>query len=331
MCSGESSTIACVASRRRPSRWNSSIQYAALAMKNSRTGPESGPSKLNGFAPLRGVACAEELRGELAHVVPVRAEVVVDHIENDADPDGVSRVDEAAKVIGGAVKPRRCVQADAVVSPAECAGEIGDRHECDRRDAERRQVRESRGGGGPSSFRCEGPDVHLVEYLAVGPSARARRCQSSRKRMNPRLATAHAGRRAGSATRDQGTVPDRRRAESGSVSHRGCPRRTRRSTRPAPQRVQVRDRPPHDLDTRPDRRPDAEVAPFAIRLHTDRITTYEIDADHGRPQVQIGCPPHGFFSSKAFHSKVRGCPFQRKFCEPVASRRDSRHTPQNPL
>src|SRR5947209_13252182 len=38
MCSEDVSKICCVASRRSPSKWNSSIQYAAFARKNSRTG-----------------------------------------------------------------------------------------------------------------------------------------------------------------------------------------------------------------------------------------------------------------------------------------------------
>ncbi len=45
-CSAEPSCIACTASMRRPSKWNSSIQYSALWMKKLRTVRLPGPSKL---------------------------------------------------------------------------------------------------------------------------------------------------------------------------------------------------------------------------------------------------------------------------------------------
>ena len=66
MCSGDRSKIACVASRRRPSRWNSSIQYPALASTNSRTGPASGPVEVEGRAPFGLIAIGEVVRRRIA-------------------------------------------------------------------------------------------------------------------------------------------------------------------------------------------------------------------------------------------------------------------------
>jgi hypothetical protein len=58
MCGSDRSAIDCVASSRSPSKWNSSIQYAALATKKSRTGRLCSPSKL--IAGPHSVAASEE-------------------------------------------------------------------------------------------------------------------------------------------------------------------------------------------------------------------------------------------------------------------------------
>ena len=62
--------------------------------------------------------------------------MIVDDVEDDADPERVGAIDEAAQIVGLAVKPRRREQRHAVVTPAEAAGEIRDRHHLDDGDAE---------------------------------------------------------------------------------------------------------------------------------------------------------------------------------------------------
>ena len=49
-------------------------------------------------------------------------------------------VHEAAEVVGRAVEPGRGEQVDAVVAPAEAAGEVGDRHDLEHGDPERGQL-----------------------------------------------------------------------------------------------------------------------------------------------------------------------------------------------
>ena len=52
------------------------------------------------LAPFGLVAVGEVVVGELAEVVAVRAEMVVDDVEDDAEAERVGAIDEAAKVVG---------------------------------------------------------------------------------------------------------------------------------------------------------------------------------------------------------------------------------------
>ena len=94
------------------------------------------PVEVDRLAPLGLAAVREVVFGELAEVVAVRAEVVIDHVEDDGEADTVGLVDEAAQIIRLAVETRRREHADAVVAPTEASGEVGDRHHLDARDAE---------------------------------------------------------------------------------------------------------------------------------------------------------------------------------------------------
>jgi pyridoxal biosynthesis lyase PdxS len=62
--------------------------------------------------------------------------VAVDHVEDDAHPEAVRRIDERAKVVRCAVEAARGKFVDTVVPPAELAGEVGHRHDLEQRDAE---------------------------------------------------------------------------------------------------------------------------------------------------------------------------------------------------
>ena len=55
--------------------------------------------------------------------------MVVDDVENHAQAMPMRGIDEAAEIVGRAVEPRRRKQIDAVVSPAEAALKLGDRHD----------------------------------------------------------------------------------------------------------------------------------------------------------------------------------------------------------
>ena len=122
--------------------WNSSIHARALARKNSRTGPEPGPSKLMAWPQSVWCRVGEVVRGELAEIVAVGAEVVVDDVEDDGEAVAMRLVHEAAQVVGLAVDMRGGEEVDAVIAPAEAAGELGDRHHLDARDPEIGEVAE---------------------------------------------------------------------------------------------------------------------------------------------------------------------------------------------
>ena len=122
-------------------------------------------------APLVRVAIGEVVGREAREIVPVGADVVVDHVEDHAQAQPVRGVDEAAQIVGAAVEPRRRPQVDAVVAPAEAAGEFRERHELDQRDAEVAQIRQPlrRRRVGPGLG--EGADVQLVDHLAARAAA----------------------------------------------------------------------------------------------------------------------------------------------------------------
>jgi hypothetical protein len=87
------------------------------------------------------------------------------HIEDDADTELMCAIDGRAQIVGAPVKMARRVPRDAVVSAAEVAVKLGDRHHLDDRDAEHEQTSELVEGSTPSALTRERSDVHLVEDL----------------------------------------------------------------------------------------------------------------------------------------------------------------------
>ena len=67
-------------------------------------------------------------------VASVGTEVVVNHVEDHAEPQRVCPVDEPAHVVRFAIIVMWSEQVHSVVSPAERAGELGDRHDLDHSD-----------------------------------------------------------------------------------------------------------------------------------------------------------------------------------------------------
>ena len=97
--------------------------------------------------------------------------MVVDDVEDDADPEGVRPIDEGAEVVGRAVEPGRREQVDAVVAPAEPAGEVVHGHDLDDGDAQIGEVRQLAARRCPGPLGREGADVQLVDDLALEPHA----------------------------------------------------------------------------------------------------------------------------------------------------------------
>lgn len=71
-------------------------------------------------------------------------------------------VDEGAGVVGRTVEARGGEGVDAVVPPAEIAGEFCDRHDLEERDAEPAEFRQLVHRGPPGSFAREGAKMHLI-------------------------------------------------------------------------------------------------------------------------------------------------------------------------
>ena len=116
--------------------WYSRIQWLALSMMKRRTMAEPGPSRLTPRPHGRDVPIGEVLAVERRQIRALGSEVVVDDVEHDRRGRAGAPRRRAAQIVGPAVCARRRVQADAVVSPVAHAGEICDRHQLDRRDAE---------------------------------------------------------------------------------------------------------------------------------------------------------------------------------------------------
>ena len=133
-----------------------------------------GTVEIDRLAPFVVVAIGEISRGEQFEIVSVRAEMVVDDVEDDGDPESMGAVDEAAKIHRSAVEPGRREEVDAVISPAEPAGEFRHGHNFEAGDTELGESRQLTRSGFPASVRGEGADMHLVddELLARPPAPR---------------------------------------------------------------------------------------------------------------------------------------------------------------
>ena len=124
------------------------------------------PVVVQRLAPLGGMPVGEVVPAEGLEEVPVRSDVVVDHVEDHAEAEGMGAVDEGPQVVRPAVEMRRGEEVDAVVAPAEAAGEFVDRHHVDHGDAEVLEEGQPVGRRRPAALRREGADMHLVEHLA---------------------------------------------------------------------------------------------------------------------------------------------------------------------
>ena len=114
--------------------------------------------------PWRRTVAVEEPRRVGVEVVSLRAEVVVDDVEEHHQAAGVRRRDQALQVLRRAVRGVGRERQHAVVAPVARAGEVGDRHQLDCRDAEVGEVVEPFDRGGKRPAGREGPDVELVDH-----------------------------------------------------------------------------------------------------------------------------------------------------------------------
>ncbi len=133
--------------------------------------PDLGPAEVDRLAPRRVPVVGEEVRRVGAEEVPLGTEVVVDDVEKDHQPAAVRGVDETGEGLGAAVGTVGREVEHPVIAPVTGAGEVGERHELDRGDAERRQMVELGLDPGEVARRREGADVQLVQHrLVPGPA-----------------------------------------------------------------------------------------------------------------------------------------------------------------
>ena len=93
-------------------------------MTNCRTGIALGAVEIDGVAPGRVVAIGE-IGAEVLEIVPLRAEMVVDHVEDHRQAVLMGGVDQPLQRRGPAVAVLHGVGIDAVVAPVAVAGETG--------------------------------------------------------------------------------------------------------------------------------------------------------------------------------------------------------------
>src|SRR4051812_2110318 len=124
------------------------------------------PVEVECVTPFRALA-AHVAWCEARQIVAVRSEMIVDNVEDHAEPFSVRGVYESAEIVRRPIEARWGEQVDAVVAPAEATWEIGDRHDFDRRNADVREVIEPLHRGAESPLRRKSPDMQLVEHLVA--------------------------------------------------------------------------------------------------------------------------------------------------------------------
>src|SRR5690606_1329725 len=97
-------------------------------------------------------------------VITVRAEMVVDHVENNAETAGMAGIDQPLEAIRSAVGMVRRVEVYSVVAPAAFAGKLRDRHELDVSDTQAYEVLQSLNCGIEGASSGEAADVQLVDH-----------------------------------------------------------------------------------------------------------------------------------------------------------------------
>ena len=93
--------------------------------------------------------------------------MVVNHVKDHSQPQRCARSTNLPHVVRRAVNVIRGEQVNSVVSPAELARELGDRHDLDRCHPQLDQPGQVLGRGVPGSLRGERSDVQFVINLAL--------------------------------------------------------------------------------------------------------------------------------------------------------------------
>jgi len=114
------------------------------------------------LAPGRLVA-VREIRAEVAQVIPLGPQMVVDHVQDHGQPRGVAGVDEVLEPLRAAVGMLHRENVRSVVSPVAIAWKLPDRHDFNRGYSQFNQVAKARDGCLEGSPAGEGADMDFVE------------------------------------------------------------------------------------------------------------------------------------------------------------------------
>ena len=163
-----------MASRRRASTWYSRHPEEGVADHEVAHRVAVGTVEVDRLPPGGAVAVGE-VGSEAAEVVPLRAEVVVDHVEDHRQPLAVAGIDQPLEPLRTAVAVLDGEGIDAVVAPVALPGELGHRHQLQGGHAQFQQVVEAGNDRGEGAGRGEGADVEFVDQVVLerqtGPGA----------------------------------------------------------------------------------------------------------------------------------------------------------------
>jgi len=114
-------------------------------------------------APWR-VRIGEEGRRIAAEIIPLRAEMIVDHVEEHHQPAQMGLVDQRLQVFGPAIGAVGRIPQHAVIAPAAASCEICQRHQFQRGDAGCREMIELVDHGAVGAFGREDADMGLDQH-----------------------------------------------------------------------------------------------------------------------------------------------------------------------
>jgi hypothetical protein len=115
-------------------------------------------------APRRVPGGVEERRRVGVEVIPLRSEVVVDHVEKHHEPPRVRGVDKRPQVVRSAVGGMRGIGQDAVIAPAAVARELRHRHDLDGGETRLHQRVKTIDRGAEGALGGECADVQLADH-----------------------------------------------------------------------------------------------------------------------------------------------------------------------
>src|SRR4051812_12749391 len=118
-------------------------------------------------APWRVMPLGKEIRGHRGQVITLRAEVVVDDIEQDREAARMAGFDKGLQIVRPAVAGSGRIKLDAVIAPVAPAGERADRHQLDRGHTQIAQIVEPAESPREIAARRKGAEMEFVydEFL----------------------------------------------------------------------------------------------------------------------------------------------------------------------